>query len=199
MSVLNIIEESEQDVVQLEQLYSAVSEHLNALADAVDKVSHTITTTSTSSVLEPAIVVIIGAFTAYLFNLFHWRMVENRKSITNISDGLIQLILRLEDVSVNYWLSCYAGGDNEIERQVSEIKIKSDLLLIAKFSKTLLNKTTPRNNISIGEDLENQISILFDLATGGEFESKTRLPSKSNASKISTACVKLRFQIAELA
>ena len=142
-------------------------------------------------------VALIGAFSAYCFNHWHWKTVKRNTNIANLSKELNVLIKQLEDESVNYWVKDY---DDKFHHEISaaEVLIKSKIRVINSIIDTFTNGLS-------GEDYKYQIKRLkdfrcelFDLVTGGDFESKRRKASKTKANKISSDFSNIRATIAQL-
>ena len=114
----------------------------------------------------------LGAFLAYkISNLSH------RKRVKSESVKLfIELIGKFETQCLEYWSKDHDGSCNLVD----EAKIKAGHKLLrqyaehGKFNLTVANK----------EKLNRQISLLFDAATGGDFESSARKASRQKMQKV---------------
>lgn len=144
------------------------------------------------------LIAIIGAFSAYLFNYFHWRMVRRKDKLSGIFFAFNSLIKEFESIAIEYWLIDYNAKQMQ-HLNMLEVSIKSRVRLINRYTRLLRSKKlTPVYNVSILDKIENFGDAVFDLATGGEFESKNRVSSKSTAIKISNLCSDIRAQITSL-
>lgn len=174
------------------------------LSGSIDKL-----TTTLSSLLEPAnsltftqfifaiFVAVIGAFSAYLFNLFHWSMVEKKQKTSRSALALSLLIKDLETTAVEYWIQGFKEKKHK-KIHVAEISIKSKIRLISKYIDLIAPELDTHKTKNIKQKLEEFRYEIFDLVTGGEFESKARNPSKSKAMKIAIRCSDIRAVISSL-
>lgn len=135
-----------------------------------------------------------GAFAAYLFNYFHWQMVEKRQVKSNLSTALCDCIKELEDASVKYWLTA-SDSNSQIESKQIEISIKSQLTIMRAHISRLGKSDNESETVSTLDEFSDEI---YDLITGGEFESTSRPESPNIASKISKKCTKARALLSEL-
>lgn len=191
---------SENSNLDLAENITALNENLSASIDQL--------TTTLSSLLEPAgsftstqlifaiFIAFIGAFSAYLFNLFHWSMVEKKKKISNMGLSLDFLIKDLESIAVDYWVQDFEKKSLK-KMHASEISIKSNIRLISKYIVLLIPKLNTKDT-AIKQKF-NEFSLeIFDIATGDDFESKNRKASKSKAAKIAFRCSDIRALISTL-
>lgn len=174
------------------------------LTKSIDQLSETLASSLAATggitllhALFSIFVVVVGAFSAYLFNFFHWRMVEKRKQISSARLALSTLVSDLESIAVNYWLRDYCDKDR-LEIQADEISIKSKIGLIERY--TRLISLQLGNNISASrkQEFEEFPLVIFDLATGDGFESVSKKSSKSKAIKISKLCLGMNATILSL-
>jgi hypothetical protein len=133
------------------------------------------------------LVVVVGALSAYLLNLFHWRMVERRSKVARLARTLSTLIHELQSESVNYWAQEYRN-ENDHKMRCSEISIKSNLRLISRYVGLFVSELDKKDRDSYGGNLEDFKCDIFDLVTGDLFESKTRMRSSDKAMKIANKC-----------
>jgi len=139
-------------------------------------------------------VAILGAFSAYLFNYFHWRMVRKKDNVNNIGMELIGLIEELEETALRYWIRPY-DKDQKEEILVDEIRIKTIVRQIDKQAKILKKINNSKMGRNEKECIEQFPPKIFDIVTGGDFESKKRKSSKGRAMKISKSCSDVKSNI----
>ncbi len=173
----------------------------NDIISAIGELSATLTSTLGSPQSEKYIfgitIAISGALSAYLFNLLHWKIVEKKRKVSQISGELNTLIERLESMAVKYWIQDYSNQNKE-ENNIIEVTLKSKLRLInhlIKASRPTLDKC---NRKSINNNLKKFQSEIFELVTAGEFESINRKASKARAMKISYTCSDIRVKMLSL-
>lgn len=142
-------------------------------------------------------IAIIGAFSAYLFNLFHWQFVSKREKISRIGEALLRTTDDLEKLSVHYWTSdCHSS--NAEETHATEVLIKSRSRLLAKYVDIYVTKGKFKNNHPRAKKLVLLTCELYDVATGEDFESKKRSASRAKAQKISNMCADITATVAQL-
>lgn len=150
-----------------------------------------------TQLLFGVLVAITGAFSAYLFNLFHWRMIEKKRIASRITGELSSLIERLESTAVKYWIQDYREQEKE-EINATEVVLKSNLRLIHHYIRDSHSIFAVDKKTAISRLLEDFHIEIFDLVTGDDFESITRKASKSKAMKISSRCSDIRAKISSL-
>lgn len=111
----------------------------------------------------------VGAFSASAFNYFHWKMVEKKHKESEYLAILSKVIAELEDLSLEYWIK-----DANDEDSKNEAYLKSKLWFLQKYTRLKKDK-----------ELNDFVSEMYDLITGGDFETKNRKASNAKAIKIS--------------
>ena len=149
------------------------------------------------SILQMMLVAVVGALSAYLFNVFHWKVVEKKKKISGATNELRDLINDLEKVSVEYWVRDYNEKDKE-SISVDEVSIKSKVRLISRYIQIVVSEIKNKKASQEIQKLDDFRSDIFDLVTGDEFESKDRKSSKGKAQKILNKCSDIRATILSL-
>ncbi len=174
------------------------------ISEAIILLSTTLSSINTASegitllqFLSAIFVVFTGAFSAYLFSLFHWRMVERKQKISRTGLVLNTLIGELEIIAIDYWIKDYVE-ENKSDIHATEIFIKSKIFLISKYIKNITPKLNSNEMKDTKQQLENFNSAIFDLVTGGKFESKSRKSSKSVAMLISKRCSIIKAELSSL-
>jgi len=145
-------------------------------------------------------VAIIGAFSAYLFNYFHWKTVKRNEHLSLMCSDLRVLISDLESISVMYWLRDYDELE-KYENHISEINIKSYLKLIRENIRNLSNELNELNTFKLeqlNKGLNNFSSEIYDLITGDDFESLNRKAQKNKAHQISYRCSIIKSKISTI-
>jgi hypothetical protein len=174
------------------------------ISDAVMRLSETISSLHAPSigitseqVYFAVFIAFIGAFSAYLFNLFHWNMVNKKQRKDGISITLSVLVGELESISVTYWLNDY---DKECKQKIhaTEIAIKSKIRLIVRYIGILSAELNSKKLESKIKELDDFRFDIFELVTGDEFESASRIASKAKAIKISNRCSDVKAMISSL-
>lgn len=177
------------------EMNSKLNGSINDLSTTLTSAIHQLNDQSTlEKLLFAMFVVFIGALSAYIFNHLHWRYVQNKQNTSSMGKSLIELIDKLEILSVKYWVQEYCTDDSE-DHCISEIEIKTLLRQIGKYT-TAFNKSMKcRDSSKKAEMLTDFVSEAYDLITGDGFESATRAPSKPKATKIARECSDARVVI----
>jgi len=179
-------------------------EDFSSIVDAIDRLSVKLGTLpalqggiSFNDFASAAFVVIIGAFSAYCFNFYHWKTVKKNTNITNLSKELSVIIKQLEEEAVAYWVKDY---DDKLSHEflAAEVSIKSKIRVINSIIDTFTRNLSEENHRSQVERLRDFRKELFDLVTGDDFEARRRKASKTKAIKISNRCSNIRTTIAQL-
>ncbi len=144
-----------------------------------------------------AFVAFIGALSAYLFNLFHWKMVEKKRKIARQCFAVIALIDDLEKISVAYWVKDY-NAEEIVQIHAEEISIKAKRHLMSKYIKLLSSDLRGKQTSSIKMKLEELDDEIFELLTGDGFETASRVGSKPRAFKIAKRFADVKVAILSL-
>jgi hypothetical protein len=136
---------------------------------------------------------IVGAASAFIFNLFHWRIVEKRHAITAIGNALIEIISHLEESAIDYWLCADISNLKKLE-----ISIKSYNKVNRKLISELNSKISNNVYTSTKVKLTNFGNEIFDLTTGGDFETEALKNEPVKAAKISLMCSSTKADILKM-
>lgn len=179
--------------LNIESLASILEKNSLLLEDAIRSTANT----PISSITVGAL---IGAFAAFVFNYINWIIDRRHRRIESLAVGLSNLICDIEDESITYWIQD-ANQMSEIERKKSEIIIKSKALSIRvqsdNFCDAFFRKKSKRLESFAAVSMKFN-DDLYELATGGDFESATRLAEPATASKISNICNAFLGQISKM-
>lgn len=175
-----------------------LSHNLSGSIDQLSAIIKTFLETSNdldvTKFLFAAFVALVGAFSAYIFNFLHWKMVEKKQKLSKVCKAMTSLINDLEKTSVGYWLQDY-DKVNHLQLQAIEISIKSKIRLISKYTKIIKPYLNNKNLAAYKQKLEDFESDIFDWTTGDDFESTSRKASKNTAMKISKLCADIKSTI----
>jgi hypothetical protein len=182
----------------------AISSLSHELIEAIHQLSTTLSSLGTPPESETltkfvfaAFVAVIGAFSAYLFNFFHWKMIERKRRLSLISGALTSIVEDLESMAVLYWVKDYKEEDKE-EICATEVVLKSKIFLINHLIRVVLPSLDTNRHYSTIGSLKDFQAKIFDLVTGDDFESRNRKASKVKAMRISRHCSDIRAKIASL-
>lgn len=159
----------------LQSMNSSLSDSLVSSADkVVDAINN-------SSNLEGLIFVgLISAFSAFLFNLIHWWIVDSRAKKQKKIDVVNNLFERISANSCSYWLRDY-----QTEDEVLSILIKTDIKILGREIKVLGNNSTI-------EKLVVLMGEIYDVATGEDFESMNKKKNRSIAATVASKSAEAR-------
>lgn len=132
--------------------------------------------------LSACIAAIVGAFAAYSFNWLHWRQVRKQELLSDASKSLISLINELEKVSVDYWLR---NSDSEKDKAAEARLISINSNIRAHMERLKISQKNAKRESSC---LDSFASEIYDITTGGQFESANRKASKGTVQKIVRKC-----------
>ena len=93
-------------------------------------------------------------------------------------------------MSLTYWLRDYESGDIALA-----IRIKGTFKLISRYSKLYGNKNP---NSPYCEKINQVTEDLFDVATGGDFDSRKKNVSKSKAKATARKCIEAKSLLHEV-
>ncbi len=155
--------------------------------------------------LNSIIAAFVGSLSAYLFNLFHWKVVEKSRKTSRIGVELHSIILEIEKDAIRYWLKGYDPKNCE-ENTAMEIFLKSKVLLAVNVAGSIL-RLLHKSSISpflrgdnqfAKQSIETFRKEIYDLVTGDDFESKERKASKYKAMQISRLCSDTKAKLVSL-
>lgn len=133
---------------------------------------------------------IVGAFSAYLFNFFHWRKETKLIKKNELLKSAYNHILEMENISIDYWtVDTASANKNVITKQ--EIKIKCLIRILIKYPRLFPNSFDKK-------DFENMVDDLYELCTGGDFESSKRKKCDKTALNISLLCAEIRLNLTKI-
>ena len=181
----------------LTSLGEDVGEAILQLESTIMSLLSTSSSVTFEKVLFAVFIAFIGAMSAYLFNYFHWKMIEKKQRVSNIGMALNSLVNDLESISIDYWVQDYKVNDIQ-EIHAIEILIKSKTRLISRYVPIFVCELHSGRNADKIKKLEEFRLDIFDLVTGDEFESKDRKASKPKALQIANRCSDIRAMISSL-
>lgn len=124
-------------------------------------------------------VALLGAASAYLFNHLHWTTVSRKEKVAAQLAGISALISSFENVAVSYWVSAQSPASLE-----AQVLIKARHRAIVKQRGVLAKILSDGKHLPLHRQLSRFSDDVFDVATGGDFESANRQASESTATAI---------------
>ena len=140
---------------------------------------------------------VAGAFAAYMFSRLQWKIAQRQSALSEGATELLSLITQLENMVVEFWLVDAVSLTAPI-RIGNQLKIKSLLMLIIRYSNGLQSVKMTKSHTVSAARLEELVSNLYDLATGGDFESLRRQASRETAAKLTTQCAEAKSSVHKL-
>ncbi|MDN7137894.1 hypothetical protein J6J34_06710 [Pseudidiomarina sp. 1ASP75-14] len=112
---------------------------------------------------------IVGAFSAFVFNLLLWFISRKAAKKDATQQILLETLEPALEEAIEYWSGSFSG--NQAKKLLSEAKlkllVKAQTTLIDNFTNSFSKKLLTSNKVT----LENFKSEAFELVTGGSFES----------------------------
>ena len=197
--------ESYQDIAQAINLLNdtiAVNANKDNLIQALDKLNTTLSSTPDGSLTEVLGGAIFSVIAAFIFNFLYWKVKERNERLRSAVFEAKDALIDFEDNAVEYWSRDY-DSKNIKTNTVQQAKIKANhtLLLSTYTNRILPNLTRSQKNtekLAAKKNVQHEIENLFDIATGGEFESSTRKANKKNVSDIIRRCTRIRTRLANI-
>ena len=143
--------------------------------------------------MESIVAAILGATSAYLFNYFHWKVVEDKNTVSSLCRLITDTIDVLEKNSVEYWLEDSFDKAN-IRKQI-EITIKAKCEVLSRQTEQLFAKVSPEQPASRIYKIRDSVNQIYDIATGDDFESLNRKSDPVKAAKIGRLCTKVKIEV----
>lgn len=147
--------------------------------------------------MDSIVAAMVGAFAAYLFNLFHWKYAKKFEMKEKLANLVRQKLEIYGDICGQYWL---CGNENSFgnvvyskdEREKIEADIKNKYRVLVKFACEYFGVNYSGYRREKKEKYAYRIlGDLFDISTGGEFEQNDRKANKRKASQISELCTEI--------
>ncbi|WP_390240664.1 hypothetical protein [Vibrio sp. R78045] len=179
--------------------FSANSEKL---IEVLQELNNTLSSTPSGSLIELLGGAIFSVIAAFVFNFLYWNAKEKSERLHAAINEAKDALRDFEENSVEYWSNDYNPTNTKTNTvQQAKIKANHSLLLSTHTNRILplLNKS--QKNIETANPKKNiliEIENLFDIATGGEFESSSRKANKRNVSDIIRRCTRIRTRLANL-
>lgn len=111
---------------------------------------------------------LLGAFSAFIFNLVYWFLTRRANKKDSLIKRAIYLIDELEQELIEYWAET-SGRNYKLE-----IRINAKFVLLLKIFDIIKIYSFCKRNKSAMFYMINTIDVLYDMATGGEFETSNR-------------------------
>ncbi|EDP59408.1 hypothetical protein [Vibrio sp. AND4] len=172
------------------------------LLQALRELNSTLSSTPSGSLVELLGGAVFSVIAAFVFNFLYWKSKEKSERLRAAINEARDALRDFEENAVDYWSNDYSPKNTKTNAvQQAKIKANHTLLLSTHTNRILplLNKSqksietvNPKKNILI------EIEKLFDIATGGEFESSRRKANKRNVSDIIRRCTRIRTRLANL-
>lgn len=172
---------------------------INSISVASDKITDALNHPKvapffSTALLIPVITGLVGASAAFVYNKLHWHSVKSREEKIKKIDALIDIIISLEEVAVDYWMKNYAKKLSR-DNKKAEIKIKSHLALINTLITDVIDNEPSRKQSKLRDKFIIPHGELFDLITGDDFETNSRKSNPSKSDQISSKCLKFRVAL----
>ncbi|HGZ6765027.1 hypothetical protein [Vibrio parahaemolyticus] len=166
---------------------SVVDKNLSGLAEVVSSIpegSYPLAFTS------GALGALVAAAAAFTLNYFYWKKVNQHNRLSHFASVSIDHLHDFENSSVCYWISNENNSSNE-EMIKLEIRIRTQFSIL-KSSLDELCKKIPESYHEDSLEIKRIIEEMYDDATGGNFESASKVRDRKLALMISRNCLKIK-------
>jgi hypothetical protein len=141
---------------------------------------------------------IIGAFSAYIFNLFHWQIARKFDRRAQYLYAIKSKIDQFDELCTKYWITSNEGSNSnnkldEITRKTYELQIKSWYKSLISHINSYITFTykNEQERVRKEKDINTLLENIFDQSSGGDFEQKHRTEEPKRCSQINTLCTDL--------
>ena len=169
------------------------------LISRLEQLNTTLSTTPKYSFIETLGGALFSVLAAFVFNFLYWKMKEKKEKL---QASIMEAKVALEEFEINsssYW-SCDYRSKDITSSSIQEAKIKSNhFILLSTFNnkiRPLIGSTKKEKEFK--EKITKEIESLFDIATGGDFESSSRMANRKTVSDIIRRCARLKTQLSSL-
>lgn len=167
------------------------------LIDPLEKINNTLSTTPEGSLYEILFGALFSVLAAFVFNFLYWRLKERKEKLfARVNEAKVAL----EDFEINasnYW-SCNYDKEKPQAYVIQEAKIKANhLILMSTFEKHIQPFVEPSQK-KLSTKILSEIDGLFDISTGGDFESSSRMANPKTVSDIIKRCARIKTQLSNL-
>lgn len=186
-----------------QHLTEVISNHSEAVSTSTIKLVNAINVIPDGSyslaITSGVIGAIVASFAAFFANFFYQNHVNKNNKIAHFADVAIALLNDFEKTATEYWISDKKKDKrnkniNEVEMKLLEIKIKSEFKVLKdcleEFQVSIPSSKQPHKDHVIGF-----IDAVYDIATGGDFESDNKKSEKAVAVSISKKCSSLKSML----
>ncbi|MGY6481992.1 hypothetical protein [Vibrio parahaemolyticus] len=172
------------------------------LLKALDNLNNTLSSTPSGSLTEVLSGAIFSVIAAFTFNFLYWKVKERKERLRAAINEAKDALFDFEENAVEYWSSDY-NPRNAKTNTIQQAKIKANhSLLLSTYTNRvfplLSNSQKASEKMDVKKNIQLEVENLFDIATGGDFESSSRKASKKNVSDIILRCTRIRTRLANL-
>lgn len=190
------------DAVDSLNLTISSSVNTDKLLKVLEDLNHTLSTTPSGSLTEVLSGAIFSVIAAFVFNFLYWKVKERKERLHAAINEAKDALLDFEENATEYWSRNY-DPRNAKTNTIQEAKIKANhSLLLSTYTNRIhpLISSSQKKAESMGLEKSVQLEIesLFDIATGGDFESSSRKASKKNVADIIRRCTRIRTRLANI-
>jgi hypothetical protein len=126
---------------------------------------------------------IIGGFLSFIWSVVLARISETQAALTELLDEL----QKLQDLVMQFWCRPRILGADVYELDQLKIAVGVSMQLTAQYEKVLIRSLRVKFDEYQGLD-----DKLFDLVTGGEFDSRVRVADSNRAFQACEVCAEMR-------
>lgn len=186
------------DISQACSINFALKEHTNTLSHTISSsisgLSEKISTIPDGSyslaIISGIIGAVVAAFAAGMLNFFYWRHVNKENKKSHFSICALEHLQEFEESALKYWIQDKKPS-NVTEMYLLEVKILSQFQVLKSSLSDLISQL-PESEKSEKDIINTFIGDVYDVATGGDFESSDKKCEKKTTLNISRICSSLK-------
>lgn len=170
---------------------------VNTLQEGLSRIATEISKSGNDSLADGIWLALIGALSAFLFNFVQKMIERSSQRLTKSGEATLILIKELEVTSIGYWLKGYVASDKD-KLTLDEVNIKAMLITLRANILTIIDNLPYKEKKTLSTKLRDFSSEIYDLTSGGDFESVNRNPDKRRVSSIARKCSDVKALILKL-
>lgn len=141
------------------------------------------------SITSGIISALVATFAAFFINYIYWRKVNRYNLLSHYADFSIDQLLGFKDICIKYWIQ--DGGVNNSDLVASEVVMITSYQSLNKGIE-MISDLIPKKYREDVEKMKRLIEEVYDVSTGGDFQSINKGVDKKRAMKVSRLCLELQ-------
>lgn len=141
------------------------------------------------SIVSGVISALVATFAAFIINYLYWRKVNRYNLLSHYADFSIDQLISFKNICIKYWIQ--DGKQNNSDLVSSEVVMITSYASLNK-SIVMISELIPKKYIEDVKEMESLIQEVYDVSTGGDFQSINKGVDKKRAMKVSRLCLELQ-------